>query len=347
MQIRTMFVAGLGLLLASGVSWSQEQLSRAPRGAEPILSPEGYVTKIVTLRHYPVLEMEDIIRAIAGEEEVKIRADASTSRLIMQAPAERLKEILLLIQQLDVAGAGTVQGQYLTYRVYMLEIPSKGRDFQPFSLVLESSSQVPSAELLDALKDKELQIGSLFQRDERNEDEKRELVILGRVASREAIKRVVEKIPGSRVRQLVWDDETFTAEIPAAQITRLPPQLQEHLRKFLGDEIQTVGYWFGSLSFPGEIKAPIGPWMLELKARSDYRTNQARDLLLEIEVNRESRVLFMPSTRILSNSVQGRIGKPIIIGYNRDSYGTRTMGAMVILPESDAAQSDAAGKNAP
>jgi hypothetical protein len=44
-----------------------------------------------------------------------------------------------------------------------------------------------------------------------------------------------------------------------------------------------------------------------------------------------------PST-ILSNSVQARIGKPIIIGYNRDVYGTRTMGALVILLEADTAQ---------
>jgi len=33
--------------------------------------------------------------------------------------------------------------------------------------------------------------------------------------------------------------------------------------------------------------------------------------------------------------VQAKIGKPIIIGYNRDVCGTRTMGAMVILLEAD------------
>jgi len=48
-------------------------------------------------------------------------------------------------------------------------------------------------------------------------------------------------------------------------------------------------------------------------------------------------VMDKPST-ILSNSVQARIGKPIIIGYNRDVYGTRTMGALVILLEADTAQ---------
>jgi hypothetical protein len=34
--------------------------------------------------------------------------------------------------------------------------------------------------------------------------------------------------------------------------------------------------------------------------------------------------------------VQIKAGRPILIGYNRDAYGTRVMGAMVILLESDA-----------
>jgi hypothetical protein len=41
---------------------------------------------------------------------------------------------------------------------------------------------------------------------------------------------------------------------------------------------------------------------------------------------------------ILSNTIRAKIGKPVIIGYNRESYGTRKMGAMVIVPEEDAAQ---------
>jgi hypothetical protein len=43
---------------------------------------------------------------------------------------------------------------------------------------------------------------------------------------------------------------------------------------------------------------------------------------------------------ILTNTIRAKIGKPIIIGYNRESYGTRKMGAMVIIPEPDTFQSD-------
>ena len=38
---------------------------------------------------------------------------------------------------------------------------------------------------------------------------------------------------------------------------------------------------------------------------------------------------------ILSNSIQGKVGKPIIIGYNREVSKVRTMGAMIILLEPD------------
>jgi hypothetical protein len=40
----------------------------------------------------------------------------------------------------------------------------------------------------------------------------------------------------------------------------------------------------------------------------------------------------------LSNKIRAKIGKPIIIGYNRQSYGTRKMGAMVIIPETETIQ---------
>jgi hypothetical protein len=36
--------------------------------------------------------------------------------------------------------------------------------------------------------------------------------------------------------------------------------------------------------------------------------------------------------------IRAKIGKPIIIGYNRESYGSRKMGAMVIVPEMDTIQ---------
>ncbi len=348
MSKRILLMAGLGILLLQGVLLSQPpQPPAGPGVSEPPKAEGQQIVKTVTVEHYPVRDLANLLQGLSGGEGTSILVDENMNRLIVRATKERMDEILRLVGELDVEAVAPPQNPPLLCRVYMLEMPPKDQGLKAFSLVLERSSPLPSAELLGALKDKELQIGGLYQEGQGGRDENWQVAIQGRVVSQETIKRVVEKIPGSQVKELEWNDETFTSTVPAAQVNRLPSQLQEHLRKFLGDEIQTVGYWFGSLSSPGEVKAPIGPWMLELRAGSERRPEQAGGLVLEIEVNRESHIPFVPSTRILSNSVQGKIGKPIIVGYNRDSYGTRTMGAVVILPEADAARSDSPGKNAP
>jgi len=197
--------------------------------------------------------------------------------------------------------------------------------------VVERPSQLPSAELLDALKGADLQIGTFVQSNEWSGNDEWQLVIQGRAASNDALRQMIARIPDSHVKELKWDDETFTAAIPAAQVSRMPAPLQEYIRKFLGDEVQTVGYWFGGLSVPGELKAPIGMWTLELKVEPA----QTADLSVEIKLNQDAPVPFIRPATILSNAVQGKIGKPIIIGYNRQAYGTRKMGALVVLPEAE------------
>ena len=118
------------------------------------------------------------------------------------------------------------------------------------------------------------------------------------------------------------------ADISAAKITALSVPLQGHIRKLLGEEIQTVGYWFGSLSLPGEVTAPLGAWRLSL----EIETVLNDELQLGISVTEETQEGIM---EILSNHIQAKVGKPIIIGYNRDRYGSRTMGALVIVAEED------------
>ena len=61
--------------------------------------------------------------------------------------------------------------------------------------------------------------------------------------------------------------------------------------------------------------------------------SQETDLSLEMKVHRDVPVPFIQPVTILSNALQGRIGKPIVIGYNRQAYGARKMGVVVIIPE--------------
>jgi hypothetical protein len=222
----------------------------------------------------------------------------------------------------------------------MFEIPSKDGDMKPFSMILQVPEQFSSKDLLNAAKDENLQISGFHISDESRREQQKNVLIQGKANSDESIQKMVDSIPESRIQQLKWDnDETFTNNIMAAQYTQLPEQLQKHIRKFLGENIQTVGYWFGNSSVPGEIEASIGPWKLELSL-------DKRDSNVELSVNVEvpegmSNLHYRLGDyrrNILSNTMTTKIGRPIIIGYNRQSYGTRKMGAMVILLEADTVQ---------
>jgi hypothetical protein len=341
MRTCTLFVVSMAILSIPCVSLSMQQ-SPAPSAAQAAPSQSEMEVKIFRVQYHSARELADIIRDVCKTDEVTVTPDESTSSLVVRAPQARMEEITQLISALDVTNVRETQAENLMYRVYMLEVPSKDQNFKAFSLILERPSQLPSTDLLDAFKGPDLQIGTFVQSNEWSGNDKWQLVIQGRAASDDAIKQLIAKIPDSQVKEIKWDDETFMAGITAAQVSRMPTPLQEYVRKFLGDEVQTVGYWFGSLSAPGDIKAPIGLWTLELKAEPAQRA----DLTLEIRLNQEAPVPFIPSTAILSNSVQAKIGKPIIIGYNRQAYGVRKMGALVVLPEAEPTAPSAAAPTA-
>jgi hypothetical protein len=303
------------------------------------------VTRIFALQHVPVEELQNMLLNVFSIN--KVYSDRRSNQLVVQATQGQMKDVLSLIEAMDVldSQSATTQAiQNLVYRVYMFEIPSKDQGAKSFSVILQTSAQLPSTELLAAAADKGIQISDFLVNNEENDepDRKVEFLIQGKAPSTESVKQMVEAIAESRIKELKWDDdEAFTSSIEAAHYSRLPAQIQKHIQKFLGEDIITIGYWFGSSSVPGEIKAPIGPWMLrlELNAESD------RELELRVEVEApeemshfERRLGREQSNEILSNTIRAKVGKPIIIGYNRESYGTRKMGAMVILPETDTIQ---------
>ena len=298
--------------------------------------------RIFRLRH---ITAEEAAKVIMNVLRIQAHPDRRTHSLIVNATQEEIASIESLMQAMDVAlpedsTVGDVED--LVYRVYMFEIASGDRDMKPFSMRVQISGRVSSQELLDATVDERLQIREFLQIRESFEDGhvSSENVIEGKAASNESLKHLVDKFPESHIMELRWDDdETFTNEIAAAQYTQLPEQMQEHVAKFLGNDIRTVGYWFGNLSVPGSVEAPIGPWTLNLSLESE--SDRMLELRVDVEVPGEmrrpaGRPLRTTNDEILSNTLRAKIGKPIIIGYNRESYGTRKMCAMVIVPEADA-----------
>ena len=313
---------------------------RPPVLSTPPAASEGpTVVKIFELEHASAVDMSNLMM---GVFRIRVSVDSRLNCLIVSTTQEQMESVENLIAAMDVAApeASTSRdAQDLVYRVYMFEIPSEDEGMKSFMLRLQTPSPDPmqpnpssvgvsARELLDAAVDKDLRIIEFVQTGGESPDSEIETLIQGKAASDESLRRLVEKFPASRITELRWDDdETFTSKIAAAHYSQLPEQIQKHIHKFLGDDIRTVGYWFGNLSAPGSVEAPIGPWILNL--RLDAESDRMLELLVDVE---------LPSAvgnDILSNTIRAKIGKPIIIGYNRESYGTRKMGAMVIVPEED------------
>ena len=358
MKIRTLIVCILGIWLVSNISIAQdvktlEPVSSFETPAEPKpeklyrgqpiqnakSTPSPTYMKIYQLRY---ADAENVARLISNLFRINTNIDLRLNRLIVIATQEQMESVENLIQAMDVADpeASTSQdGQNLLYSIYMFETSSGDESMKSFSMILRTTTHVSSQELLDTAANKDLQISEFLQSNDFNEPEV-EILIQGKTTSNESLKRMVSGLaPKSNIIELKWDDdETFTNNVAAAQYTQLPEQMQKHIHKFLGDNIKTVGYWFGNLSVPGEIEAPIGSWMLRLELESE--SDRELELRVDVEVpernyNFERRLGRERSNEILSNTVRAKVGKPIIIGYNRESYGTRKMGAMVIIPEVD------------
>jgi hypothetical protein len=312
-------------------------------GVQTTTTPESpTVLKIFELKH---ADAEELVRLIENIFRIQVDIDYRLNRVIVNAAPEQMESIENLIEATDVAGpeASTSRDvQNFVYRIYMFEASSGNEAMKSFSMILRTTTHVSSQELLDAAADRDLQVSEFLQTNDFDNPEV-EILIQGKAASNESLKRMVSGLAAkSHIIELKWDDdETFTNNIAAAQYTQLPEQMQKHIRKFLGDDIRTAGYWFGNSSVPGEIEAPIGPWRLNL--RLDAESDGMLELNVEVEepgeMHRFDRRLGRErSDEILSNTVRAKIGKPIIIGYNRESYGARKMGAMVIVPEVDMIQ---------
>lgn len=314
-------------LLCSAQESRTERRRVGAQTAQPDAAPESArEIKIFALRYQEADGLARIIRALVPIHEASFAVDGVSQSLIVAAAPDRLQKIERVIRDLDAPPADKAEAPQMIYRVYMLELPSEHENLKPFSLVLEGTSLMRATQLLAALQEADVRIGFLSQKPEDAGWQRWELTIEGRAASNESIQRMLEKIPESQIKELRWEDEISPP--PIAQVAQLPDGLRKHLQQLLGPGARTVGYWFGNLSVPGTVQAPIGPWVFEMSANKSTQDNEVE---LEIAVLRE--LQSGQTWQILGNSVRSHITKPVIIGYNRDHYGTRVMGAMVIVPE--------------
>jgi type II secretory pathway component GspD/PulD (secretin) len=287
--------------------------------------------RVINLKYYAANEMSNVLQALLSQdEEIQVIVDENANRLILRAPERQMAQLVALIEQLDVQTASAPESQSLLCRVYMVELLPGQSDPKPFRVVLRATSSDVSVPVLRKAAEGKKFVIDRFKDEEPDSDVAHSIHIQGRAASVEVIMQVLEKVSPSGIVEMELDEKTSDLVVPAAQISQLSEQLRQHIQKLLGADVQTVGYWFGGMSSPGEIRAPIGPWSIELKVKP----TQTAALAIEVRVTEWRND---SNWSILENSIQGKAGKPIIIGYNRELNGSRTMGAMVILLEADTA----------
>lgn len=322
MKKRMLMVLSVAILMIPGLLLAQED------AAQPQDRADAEV-KVVNLKYYAADELSNILRALSQDDQTQIITDDSANRLILRAPKKQMSQLIALAEQLDVQTESAPESQSLLCRVYMVEVPPKRSDLDSFQIVLTAPLDADLWGLSKTDEGKGLQIDR-FDGHAVPEDHTQRVEIQGRAISNEAVKQMIARVPEAQIVEMRWACRTSNDMASVAQASQLPESLRLHLQKFLGADLQTVGYWFGGVSSPGRIKAPIGPWSIQL----EVKPAQANGLSLEVGVEEWRNDTIV---EILRNSMQGKVGKPIIIGYNRDFFGTRTMGAMVIFLDADTA----------
>ena len=332
MRMRKHWIMVLIVLLIPGLLWSQEEPPTKPRRTSSRATPPGATPesarelRIFVLRYQQADQLARIIQVVIPPHEATIAVDGVSHKLIISASPDRMEKIGQVIEELDAGPVRQSDFPQMMYRIYMLEPPSKHMGLRPFSIMVTGSSQLPPDRVLAVGNGNDVQIESFHQA--AMGEERWQFAIAGRAASYEPIERLTKSISDCQIMELEWEDDTPV--MPTTRVPPLPKSLQEHIGKFLGEEMGIVGYWFGNLSVPGTVRAPIGPWAFDM---SVDRSTQEDQVELEITVVRETPGDPDKTWAILSNSIRGHITKPVIIGYNRDNRGVQTMGALVIVPE--------------
>lgn len=284
---------------------------------------ETTVTKVFVLRHYPVRELAQIVDMVARDSRFAI--DEVSNRLIVTGPSNELDEVATLIQALDVPKVQAAESQPMMCRAYMIELASPSLALRPFHIEATGSDLLPPEQVLMISDGDQLKTERFYQ-DSPEDTVDWVFDIEGRAASSEVIERLVAQIPDCQIMQLEWSEHTPV--MPTTKVPPLPDSLQKHINRFLGPGAGIVGYWFGSMSVPGTVRAPIGPdWTFSFEVQPSGQEGQ---LMLDLAVT-ETRDNDM--WEIIGNRIQGKVGRPVIVGYNRDSHGVQTTGALVVIPE--------------
>lgn len=260
--------------------------------------------------------------------------------------------------------ADPIETADMALRVYAIEnqpLPNDDKVVEDFSMEIISDRSVNLSDIY-SLNDESYEISRLIGDPDNNSFQ-----LIGVGFEKGAALKLQERvshIDGLKVsiKQIEANDASRSTEPSKVEI---PVNVQGTLRSLLGDGLYVTGYWFGNTSMPGTVEAPLGDWKLVMESadgqddgfrldvsvfenRTGFTFNpprppnpnlqgegngQSDDLIWNGEGFSRRRYVGLSEQLILRNAVTGRIGRPIIIGYNRSESGKVRLGALLIIPE--------------
>ena len=325
MKCRLLLLMSLSVVLIQGLTPAQtpgeeDQYGKEIRDRQTLLD-RPLETKIFFLECTQADDMQAIISTIS--QEARIAVAESSNALLITAPPDELETMKAAIAALDAPERSKVKSQPIMCRVYMIEMPSINQGWKSFRINLTGKTPIASSQILKNIDSTQLHIKEYSQR--QVSAEKWGFNIFGQAGSCEVVENLTKIIPDSTIDQLKWEDDTIPT--PIVRVSPLPDSLQKHIERFLGKGTGIAGYWFGNLSVPGRVAAPIGPWSLEFEMEP-LGTEGLMGINLSVEEIRGDQ-----TRGIIRNSMQTMIGHPVIIGYTRNKDGMPMTGALVVIPE--------------
>jgi hypothetical protein len=148
----------------------------------------------------------------------------------------------------------------------------------------------------------------------------------------------------------------------------LPEIIQPAVEKFLGTSTQVTTYWFGNAAVPGLTQVTLGDYQLNIESQEMYDDQFTARIKYQ---KSDDRIQSQKSTKedpyqafhnlgyfhessgkgqppgqsstghsyggnqaILVNTVNCKLGQPVLIGYSKEGTGSITQGALILIPES-------------
>ncbi len=316
------------------------------------------VTGEMSIKPFPIgnLPMNavcEILQRRAGG----IRFYAMPNKIVAIGSKDDLHRVQQVLNQIGASMGESVVSAMpanIAYQVYIVEVPSQREEMYSFNMTLR---YISSANPLTGFNDFDFD-GMIVEQFSSHETDSTlvdgkpqtnmEITINGKTRSEKLLGELVafiqekvhsqvsvtgmriekdESAPapfgnryGGRRARSGQNDSPSAAPVAAEGFVNLPEGIQKILIQLLGPETKTVGYWFGNSALPGKCQTSIGVWNLSLMAIESGPS----DFLLELKLTGEGVEI--------ENTVNAKIGQPVLVGYNRYLGGMLLPGALVVIP---------------